>query len=101
MGFGCPIDRPIDSSFECWRADKIRAGAKKLDMQECTGTLLTDIGNNKQQAVCVGFPSGNYAIDYNGFKVPLGGWHRESVFDRAKFVAATTPNSTNTTEKRP
>ena len=59
------------------------------------------VGNNKKQNDCVGFPSGNYAIDYNGFKVPLGGWHRESVFDRAKFVAATTPNSTNTTEKRP
>ena len=84
MGLGCPSG----GGFECWRGNDVSKSSKVLDMKECTGTPLTDIGNNKNNGGCSGFPQGTFSVKYKDLSVPLGGWHREPVFDRAEFMKA-------------
>ena len=98
MGFGCPgYTGPCEraTGFECWRGNEVN-GRHTLDIKECEGTPLTDLGNNKTNVGaslhrCNGFPQGTYTLAYNGFQVPLGGWSRQPVFDRAQFVAKGVP----------
>ena len=89
MGLGCPGDGGV----ECWRGNDISKSSKVLDMKECTGTPLTNIGNGKSNGGCSGFPKGTFSVDYKGLSVPLGGWHREPVFDRAEFIKAADANA--------
>ena len=89
MGLGCPTG----GGFECWRGNDVSKSSKVLEMKECTGTPLTNIGNNKNNGHCSGFPSGTFSVDYKGLSVPLGGWHREPVFDRAELIKAGDPNA--------
>ena len=81
---GCPSS---SNGFECWRGNAVSSKAKKLDMKECTGTPLTDIGNGKNNGGCHGYPQGKFTIPYKGVQVPLGGWHREPVFLVSNFVS--------------
>jgi len=85
FGLGCPTG----GGFECWRGNDINGASIALDMQECTGTPLTNIGNGAANGGCSGYPTGTFTIDYNGVQVPLGGWHREPVYDRAAFLLRT------------
>ena len=83
FGLGCPTG----GGFECWRGNDVNDDSIALDMQECTGTPLTNIGNGAANGGCSGYPTGTFTVDYHGVAVPLGGWHREPVYDRAAFEA--------------
>jgi len=77
FGLGCPSS----GGFECWRGNSIGVHSKKIDMQECMGTPLTNIGNGAQNGHCSGFPTGTFTQDHQGLTIPLGGWHREPVYE--------------------
>ena len=85
FALGCPSG----NGYECWRGNDISGDAIALDMSDCTGTPLTDIGNGADNGGCSGYPTGTFTVDYNGVAVPLGGWHREPVYDRADFMSTT------------
>lgn len=81
MGFGCPRD----FGFECWKGDVIAIRAIPIDNGECSGSLKMDIGNGVSNGPCVG-RHGKYTEMKNGVTFPLGGWHREPVFEVANVA---------------
>jgi hypothetical protein len=74
MATGCPNE----GGFECWRGNSIDSRAVAIDMRDYTGTPTINIGNGMSNGHCHGFES-RYTMEYNGYTVPLGGWHREPV----------------------
>merc|ERR1712032_238310 len=86
FAMGCPHSKGI----ECWYGNDVNSGAIEIGLEECSGTLTTDIGNGKDNGHCSGYPNeGDNTEVYNGVEVALGGWAREVVYEREAFDAAT------------
>merc|ERR1719189_2793434 len=72
----------MDHGFECWRGNSINSNSREIDMDECKGTPLTNIGGGQNNNHCTGFPKGTYTQEYQGMTFAIGGWHREPVYER-------------------
>jgi len=96
FAFGCPMD----GGFECWRGNAINGNSLEIDMDECMGTPLTNIGGGQRNNHCTGFPKGTYTQEYQGMTFALGGWHREPVYETNQVSEGECEGVTNNSDSQ-